>query len=268
MKTNQDLIEGVLQEAREIPMHQITQPHMPVNVYITEFKLNLMAMDEDENRWLDAGFDWLLRCYFQALIDELNRTQSMVVLSRMRASAARKQWLRTRSSIITEWKRLIKACKIVCADDAQKMKILANIADPTEKMDRLADLQAMTRLGFENLDRMSKLRIGGKRIDERYLLNIQNWAMRLGNILNDAEVARQNRLMEIPHRNRLVMLCRRAESEIDTWLDTVYLNNSEKKAAYTCDYFRVLLDDSLVSSEDEVTRDIDPDDRLGECLIS
>ncbi|MFP4242777.1 MAG: hypothetical protein ACLFTW_12460 [Chitinispirillaceae bacterium] len=40
------------------------------------------------------------------------------------------------------------------------------------------------------------------------------------------------------YRNKLIMLCRRAEDVIDRWLDAVYFTNPDRKAAFTGDYYR------------------------------
>ncbi|MFW6254354.1 MAG: hypothetical protein ACOC41_05440 [Chitinivibrionales bacterium] len=236
MKTNQDLIDGVLQEARDIPLHTVAHAQVRVNVYLADFGKILFSMDQNEQQWLDAGFDWLMRYYYQALHDELLRTQSVIIANPWKASSARAQWLKKRTTVLREWIRLKTLCKNMDTGIPQQMDT-SPLPIPRLSLDRLHEIQHLSTVGLKNFDIIREVKIEGTNIDKKYLEDTQKWANDFTRFLDSAETVKINRSEELLLRNRLLMLCHNSEEQIHSWLNSVYHDTPEKRRIYD-DFYR------------------------------
>ncbi|KMQ51947.1 hypothetical protein CHISP_1202 [Chitinispirillum alkaliphilum] len=71
-----------------------------------------------------------------------------------------------------------------------------------------------------------------------FLIKKRDWASELKLTLNKADASRNARQEEIVYRNKIILLGRKAQANINTWLDPVYFDDPKKRANYASDYFR------------------------------
>ena len=217
---------------------QVPNPHMPVTIFVGEFGKDLAHMQQDKDVWIACGFDWSLFGYYKELHKELFRANSLVIVNRESVSSAVQKWQNEQDNIRTERNRLITAAKIAAKKDPDMRSVLKEIFEGKSNMDTIQDILSLAKLLLNRIVLISGIVIGGVKIDENFLIKKREWASELKVILNKADASRNVRREEIIYRNKIILLCRQAQANINTWLDAVYFDDPEKKAHYASEYFR------------------------------
>lgn len=225
--------------------------HMPVTIFVAEFGKDLAHMEQNRDAWIACGFDWAQFDYYKALHKELFRANSNVVVNRENVSFAVLEWQNEQDSVRTERNRLIAAARIAVKRDPNLRSILKEISEGNSNMDSIQDILSLSKLLLKVIDTVSGIVIGGVRIDEEHLNRKREWASEIKEILNKADALRNVRQEEIVYRNKIILLCRQAQANINTWLDAVYFDDPDKKANYASDYFRRLRNNSNRSSDNQ-----------------
>ncbi|KMQ49603.1 hypothetical protein CHISP_3475 [Chitinispirillum alkaliphilum] len=216
----------------------VPNPHMPVTIFVGEFGKDLAHMEQDKDAWIACGFDWSQFEVYKELHKELFKANSLVVVNRENVSSAVQEWQKEQDNVRTERNRLIAAARIASKKDPNMRSILKEISEGNSNMDSIQDILSLAKLLLTRIDLISGIAIGGVKIDENFFNKKREWASELKLILNKADASRNARQEEIVYRNKVIMLCRQAQANINTWLDAVYFDEPDKKANYASDYFR------------------------------
>ncbi|KMQ49344.1 hypothetical protein CHISP_3744 [Chitinispirillum alkaliphilum] len=227
------------------------RPHMPVTIFVGEFGKNLAHMEADKDIWDGCGFDWSQFEYFRALHKELFRAISLVIVNRENVSSAVQEWRREQGNVRIERNRLIAVARIVSRKEPYMHRILKEISEGNSNMDSIQDILSLAKLMLTRIDLISGIVIGGVRIDENFLNKKREWAGELKRIVNRADAFRNVRQEEIIYRNKIILLCRQAQANINTWLDAVYFDDPGKKSKFASDFFRQQRNKSIRSANQQ-----------------
>ncbi|MDG5816177.1 hypothetical protein QA601_13870 [Chitinispirillales bacterium ANBcel5] len=233
-------IIGTIEEKVAAISGPVPDPHMPVTVFVGEFGKDLANMEHDRDTWEACGFDWNKYDIYKELHKELFRSNSKVVVNRENVSAAVQEWQKEQDNIKTERNRLIAACRVAAKQVPSIRSVLKEISEGNSNMDSIQDILSLAKLCLKVIDIVSNIVIGGRRIDRIYLNEKIEWASELKQLLNRADALRNVRQEEIIYRNKIILLCRQSQANINSWLDAVYFDNPDRKSEYASDYFRRL----------------------------
>jgi hypothetical protein len=231
-----DQVDTIVKKAWAINK-KVEVPPMPVFVYCGELNDYLGQMEKDQQRWIDAGFDWSTKAVGDTLLSIIQDTQAEVVVKRKDKKVPVDRWLNEKAKVDKEYQLLFTVNKFVYSGDSNGEASLSEIAAGTTNMESVQNILTLIKMATPKIDQISKLRIDNTTIDKNYLDTIKTWADDLSAALGQADAFRKDKLVEIELRNRVIMLSQDYLEEIRRWVPVVYFNNPSLQAKFSSTYF-------------------------------
>ncbi|WP_421918402.1 hypothetical protein [Marinifilum sp.] len=243
--TNKESFESIKESLLSIPENVVSDPGMPVSIFLTEAEDKTYYVTLDKDKLVAAGLNEIYITSLPVRIGALRHTQSEWLKESERKTELAEQWKVLSAEAKKLHRVLIHDFKFAYRNDKEGKKVVDKIAKGSGYGDMVQDFSNLHCFGTANPQALTDIGFDNTKLERALEL-----ANSMGSLLSSINGERdENDKPAKEMRDRAYMYLKEAMDKIYEYGKYVFWENDERLEKYSSEYFRQLREEREEKTE-------------------